>query len=442
MIIVSVILFLVLAFEIGFSIYCIKTNKLHKRLLSWVRVGALGAFVLLALVGVIEMSFRWVGFAILLGVWAIIATICLLANREGKHPYSPVRVILHALFACVMSVAMLFPAMLFPQYAQPALTGSHKITSTSATYVDESRVETFKNDGSNRELNLTFWFPSDAAQGEKYPLVVYSHGSFGLGMSNTSSYRELASNGYVVCAIDHPYHSFGTVDDKGELAIVNTDFMNEAMQIQSEGVHDEETYQTVQGWLTLRVDDMNFVLDTILANAASQDAALPYSLVDAEHIGLFGHSLGGASSVELGRERGDVDAVIALDGTMLGEYIGFENGMEIVDKTTPYPIPVLDMHAVASQEEFEQTFAENAETYANFYVDNHAADAHCVYFAGATHMSFTDLTMFSPTLAATLSGPCALDAEETLNSMNHLILTYFNTYLKGEGSFTAEGRMN
>lgn len=45
-------------------------------------------------------------------------------------------------------------------------------------------------------------------------------------------------------------------------------------------------------------------------------------MVDEDKIGLMGHSMGGASSVQLGRERDDIDAVIDLEGTMAGEYVG------------------------------------------------------------------------------------------------------------------------
>ena len=49
-------------------------------------------------------------------------------------------------------------------------------------------------------------------------------------------------------------------------------------------------------------------------------------MTDTEKIGLMGHSLGGAASVTVGRERDDIDAVIDLDGTMLGEQLSYENG--------------------------------------------------------------------------------------------------------------------
>ena len=88
--------------------------------------------------------------------------------------------------------------------------------------------------------------------------------------------------------------------------------------------------------MALRTADMGFAVDAIKAAAASGEtdeswffsgndagavrAAL--AMTDTSRIGLMGHSMGGATSVQLGRERDDIAAVVDLDGTMLGEYLG------------------------------------------------------------------------------------------------------------------------
>ena len=66
---------------------------------------------------------------------------------------------------------------------------------------------------------------------------------------------------------------------------------------------------------------MNFVLDTLLAKV-SQSGKAPYDRIDTGKIGVFGHSLGGATAVAAGRERSDISAVIDIEGTMLAEYTG------------------------------------------------------------------------------------------------------------------------
>ena len=49
-------------------------------------------------------------------------------------------------------------------------------------------------------------------------------------------------------------------------------------------------------------------------------------------------------------------------------------------------------------------------------------------------MDFTDLPLFSPVLAGML-GTGDVNNEEMLNTMNGLVLRFFDCYLKGEGTF-------
>lgn len=109
----------------------------------------------------------------------------------------------------VFSFAII-PAIIFPQYKNPEITGNHKIETSSYTFTDENRIEEFTDTGENRKVTVEFWYPKEAEG--KYPLIIFSHGAFGVKMSNTSTFMELASNGYVVCSIDHPYHAAGTMD--------------------------------------------------------------------------------------------------------------------------------------------------------------------------------------------------------------------------------------
>ena len=53
------------------------------------------------------------------------------------------------------------------------------------------------------------------------------------------------------------------------------------------------------------------------------------------------------------------------------------------------------------------------------------------------HMDYTDLPLLSPTLGKML-GSGSRGTEETMTIVNSRVLSFFNCYLKGEGSFTAE----
>jgi predicted dienelactone hydrolase len=164
-------------------------------------------------------------------------------------------------------------------------------------------------------VNVEFWYPADG--GGPYPLVVFSHGAFGIKASNTSTFMDLASNGYVVCSIDHPYHSLMTVDADGHRTMVDLSFLQEVIDL-NKGKYDEETgYRLHQKWMALRVADINFVLDTILQQVKDSSSDGVYRLIDPGRIGLMGHSLGGESVAQVARERSDISAVVNLDSNLL-----------------------------------------------------------------------------------------------------------------------------
>lgn len=261
------------------------------------------------------------------------------------------------IFLGVLAVVfLLLRAWLFPHYEAPVGSGSYVVKVETFTWEDESRVETFTDTGENRALTVRICYPENGTG--KYPLVVFSHGAFGVIDSNYSTCVELASCGYVVASIAHPYHAMFVEDVNGKRTFVDMDFMQRVYA--DNGADDAEAerrvYEFSLEWMELRTADMNFVLDTILEKAETEEGL--FALVDAERIGLFGHSMGGATAVGLGRERSDIDAVIDLEGTMAGEYVGFENGYELYNEE-PYPVPLLDVNSRAVREQIALTEAEH-----------------------------------------------------------------------------------
>lgn len=171
---------------------------------------------------------------------------------------------------------------------------------------------------------------------------------------------------------------------------------------------------------------MNFVLDTIIAKCEAKEDDV-FCRIDLDEIGLFGHSLGGATAVSVGRQRNDIDAVIDLEGTMLGEYEGYEND-EYVINDEPYQVPLLDVNSGAVYEAAKSM--ENRE-YVNFYIGRNAADFHEVVFQNISHLNFTDLPLISPILAKMLgTEDVNTNAKECIETVNDMVLHYFDYYLK------------
>lgn len=405
--------------------------------------------LLIILLPVTGQKWRFTGCVIILGIRLVVSGITYFIKCRGSaKEKTNAKVIAGAVMSIFLIGFALFPAFIFTGYSGLKTTGQYKVKETQAILIDKSRLEAHENDGSNREIPIHFYYPeSDAAN---CPLVLFAHGSFGYYQSNSSLYMELASNGYVVASIDHPYYAFFTKDTKGKTIIVDFAFMQTAvnMQYSSDFTETEEDFNTTCEWMSIRTTDENFVLDTIKTArdlrkldtawyTGSEDTRAEIlkvlEMTDTEKIGLMGHSIGGAAAVQLGRERDDITAVIDIDGTMLGEQISFDDG-KLGYNPEPYPIPILSLDNASHW----TSYADNGETdYVNKYLLDNAIDGREAHFDGTEHMDFTDLPLFAPALAKML-GKGDVDSSVFIPEINSIMLNYFNYYLKGEDELNIE----
>ena len=394
-------------------------------------------------------------FVPLLAVLALLLLIAALRWLSGRKKADGVKKTGAAVASCLLSLLcltlLLAPAFVFTGYNGLPVSGPHPIAQSAVILIDHSRTDPFEQDDSFREVPVHFYYPADAAEGERFPLVVFSHGAFGYYESNTSTYMELASNGYVVAALDHPHHAFFTTDTAGKTVLVDQNFFSTASSLNNSNSYDdpEIRYPIYRDWMALRTADMNAVLDTLKAAAESaaldeawflpeQNEAAILALLhhtDLSRIGLMGHSMGGATAVQLGRERDDIAAVIDLDGTMLGEFLGAEKGEYRINEE-PYTLPLLEF---VNWEQYNdrKEYPALGYRYPNDLLLEKAADAHMVTVRDTLHMDYTDLPLLSPVLGDLL-GSGERSSEETMTIVNALVLEFCNAYLKGEGAFTAE----
>ena len=427
----ALLLFIALTFEIAFAIYCMVTKQNHKKIKNWIRIAVFIVFVILTISSVIMWSFRWVMLAILLFILAVKGTVSLIRNKTNTKKYKTSKIVWKSIMMILVLVFALAPAIVFPQHKSPKVTGKYEVATATYTYIDKNRIEEFTDKGNNRFVNVEFWYPKKAD--EKYPLLVFSHGAYGIKASNTSTYTELASHGYVVVSIDHPYHSFYTGSEDGTMALINTDYNSEVNNANKEGIYTkEEVYGLIQKWMKLRTDDMNFVIDTILEKAKSDNNPI-YQHINTEKIGVFGHSMGGAASVWLGRERNDISAVVNIDAPFFSELVYKKEIDDFVARDEDFTTPLLNIYSddVWGQLESNSTYVANKPN------NEHFKDAYTVHFQGAKHLSLTDLPLFSPILANILQGGKAdIDQYYCIETENELILKFFDYELKGIGHFT------
>lgn len=228
----------------------------------------------------------------------------------------------------------------------PAPPGPYPVGTRPLQLVDHSRRDTLAPTAQNRTLMIQLWYP--AAHANRYPIAPYmpteaaryedqtlklpagtfesvrSYGhldappapapsgwpvvlfSPGLGTTRllyTTLVEDLASRGYLVVAIDHPYDADVVEFPDGHLATM--------AQITSPRIPD---------LVQIRTQDTSFVLDQL--NRLDAGSLVPgwSHRLDLTRIGMFGHSLGGASTAAVMFSDQRIAAGANLDGTFYGPY--------------------------------------------------------------------------------------------------------------------------
>lgn len=446
------ILFLAL-FTLAEIVLVVLTSSKFSKKADWMKIRAIvrgaEAFLLLGIILIPGVNMKWrffIAIGILIVRFIFDVVMCLFKRKKTDSTRKTGRSVVNCILSVVLIAAALVPAFLFTNYNGLATTGEYNVKEVSVIFSDSNRNDPFENDGSKREVPARFYYP-EKADGI-FPLIVFSHGAFGYYQSNYSTYAELVSNGYIVVALDHPHHAFFTEDTDGKIITVDTNFINNVMKMDEYSTQD--AFDMSSEWLKIRTEDENFVLDAIKSACKSnalndawhtEETDMVIDVLahtDTDKIGLVGHSLGGATSVTLGRERTDISAVIDLDGTMLGEQKAVEND-KYVYYTEHYPVPVLDLRNEEHYNMSERFESEHGYPYVNDYVIENAKDGMAVGFCGSEHMDFTDLPLFSPFLASKL-GSGDIDHEKMMNTVNAVVLNWFDYYLKNEGTLDIQAQ--
>ena len=140
----------------------------------------------------------------------------------------------------------------------------------------------------------------------QWPVVVFSPGYGAPRAFYSSLIADLASRGYVVLALDHPYESALTELADGRIATPRENFLP----------NDPDRTRYMAGQLDVRAADVAFVLDQL-----DRPLALGPRLIgrlDLGHVAAIGHSFGGATAaVALARDP-RIKAAANIDGTLYG----------------------------------------------------------------------------------------------------------------------------
>lgn len=209
---------------------------------------------------------------------------------------------------------------------------------------------------------------------ERWPVVLFSPGLGGVRTQNSGWAEELASRGYVVVALDHPYDSAAVMFEDGRVA---------RSRLRATG-DDEVDNRSADGATAVRALDLRFAFRSLVAGAG-----LPPELVvrfDLDRVAVTGHSAGGAAAIQAATEEPGFAAVIDIDG--LPRNVG----------SSAVPVPLLLF--VAGRGTGSPTGDREYEVERRRVLDAALAGGYELTVPGASHLSFTDAPLFLPPLPA------------------------------------------
>lgn len=240
---------------------------------------------------------------------------------------------------------------------------------------------------------------ADVAETEgRYPVLLLSPGD----ATNVEFYaalaEDLASRGFVVVGINHPYQVTATRLDDGTVAGYRSD------DAPAGGPAAEAT---TRAKIAQRLADVDLVLDQLPVLAG--DGTLAGGRLDLDRIGIVGHSNGGVTAVAACRQDARLAACVNLDGQLAGGPFGDRAQDRAPEQPFLFVTKETALHPVIG-DRFEEA----------------GAGAFRVVVPAARHDQFADGPLLAPSLL-----PTPRSAEQVVRATRDLVAAFFDLTLRG-----------
>ena len=248
-----------------------------------------------------------------------------------------------------------------------------------------------------------------------YPVVFMRAGLAALTADYTTLAEDLASHGYVVVGFDAPYRTIVVVLPDG--TVIARAPQNNA-DLFSGTEQEQLATKLVQAWSA----DTSFALDQLERLNTSDPSGRFRGRLDMQRVGVFGHSLGGATALQFCHDDSRCKAGIDVDGAPLGSVIG--EGV-----TQPFMF-LMSEHSGESAEETRPVQANIRSIYDRLPADRRFE----LLIRGGYHFGFSDGALLKSHIvlgALHTLGIVGIDGRRQLAVTSHYVHSFFDAYLKG-----------
>ncbi len=270
----------------------------------------------------------------------------------------------------------------------------------------------------------------------RYPLLLYSPAWDGVRTDNTFHAEELASHGYIVVGMDHPYGSEVTIFPDGRIIhsklVLGAPFSSAAAE--------EKFVQTVEQEVRIRADDAISVIAALERWNADDPSGMLTGRIDLDRIGIFGFSLGGAVAAQACWLDRRFKAGINMDGLIAAESARDGPGAPFLFLLGGIPLEAeADRLIVGSAEHRELEF--DWRQHARMRELAKSGGGQVVQLDGMRHFNFSDRQFYAPWpssdrgLAARLLNrvrfrPNSERAEKAARMINQHLRAFFEQHVR------------
>lgn len=256
--------------------------------------------------------------------------------------------------------------------------------------------------------------PDVSPQQRSYPVVIMRAGGGALTTDFTTLAEDLASHGYIVVGFDAPYRT-SVVVFPGKPAVTRPPAYD------PENLPDDQAERLINRLLPMWTSDTRFAVSQLEQLNAADPSGKFTGRLDMQRLGMFGHSFGGATTLQFCHDDPRCKAGIDIDGAPYGSVV--QEGLK-----QPFMFILSDHRRETSDTGSKQIRAHIESIY-----DRLPNGRLLISIRGANHFSFSDqMLLKSHYVIETLRmlGIGSLEGRRGLAITAECVHTFFDVYLK------------